>query len=127
MISCFIGSRAQLIKMAPVILEIEERGLPFNLVFTGQYKETTDRLLTNFVVTPYTATYIREKITGTAQTGIWFARCLWKCLREADKFVPGSGADNVILVHGHTFSTLLGTVVGKLKGKWPLEIRKAVK
>ena len=90
MISCFIGSRAQLIKMAPVILEIEERGLPFNLVSTGQRKETTGRLLTDFGVTSYAATCIRENITGIAQMGTWFVRCLWKCLREAGKFAPES-------------------------------------
>jgi UDP-N-acetylglucosamine 2-epimerase (non-hydrolysing) len=117
MISCFIGTRAQLIKMAPVILEIERRGLPFSLVLTGQHEETMEQLLNDFGIhTPRSYLYQGKEITGIAQMGVWFARCLWKCLRESDKFAPGSdNMDNVILVHGDTFSTLLGAVVGKLR------------
>lgn len=117
MISCFIGTRAQLIKMAPVILEIERRGLPFSLVLTGQHEETMEQLLNDFGIhTRRSYLYQGKEITGIAQMGVWFARCLWKCLRETDKFVPGSGVNNVMLVHGDTLSTLLGAVVGKLRG-----------
>ncbi|MGH8751921.1 MAG: UDP-N-acetylglucosamine 2-epimerase, partial [Burkholderiales bacterium] len=103
--------------MAPVILEIEKRRLPFNLVFTGQHQETMQQLLADFGIRiPRQHLYEGKEITGIVQMGIWFVRCLWKCLREADRFVPDSGVNNVILVHGDTFSTLLGAVVGKLKG-----------
>ena len=117
MISCFIGTRAQLIKMAPVVLEIEKRRLPLNLVLTGQHEETMEQLLNDFGIrTPRAYLYRGKEISGIAQMGIWFVHCLWKCLRESDRFVPGSSVNNVILVHGDTFSTLLGAVVGKLKG-----------
>ena len=117
MISCFIGTRAQLLKMAPVILEIERRGLPFSLVLTGQHEETMEQLLNDFGIhTRRSYLYQGKEITGIAQMGVWFARCLWKCLRKTDKFVLGSGVNNVILVHGDTFSTLLGAVVGRLRG-----------
>src|SRR5712691_8143774 len=117
MISCFIGTRAQLIKMAPVIVEIEKRGLPFNLVLTGQHEETMEQLLNDFGIrAPRSYLYRGKEITGIAQMGLWFVRCLWKCLREPNKFAPGSGVNDVILVHGDTFSTLLGAIVGKLRG-----------
>jgi len=117
MISCFIGTRAQLIKMAPVILEIEKRGLPFNLVFTGQHEETMEQLLNDFGIHAARSYLYRGKeITGIVQMGIWFVRCLWKCLHESDKFVPDSSANGIILVHGDTFSTLLGAIVGRLRG-----------
>ena len=116
MISCFIGTRAQLIKMAPVILEIEKRGLPFNLILTGQHEETMEQLLNDFGIrAPRNYLYRGKEITGILQMGIWFVRCLLKCLRESDRFVPGSG-NGVILIHGDTFSTLLGAIVGKLRG-----------
>ncbi|MGH8743866.1 MAG: UDP-N-acetylglucosamine 2-epimerase, partial [Burkholderiales bacterium] len=101
-----------------MILEITKRGLPFNLVFTGQHKETMEQLLADFGIhIPHCYLYQGKEITGIAQMGAWFTRCLWKCLREADKFVPGSGnMDSIILVHGDTFSTLLGAVIGKLRG-----------
>ncbi|HUL40780.1 MAG TPA: UDP-N-acetylglucosamine 2-epimerase [Burkholderiales bacterium] len=117
MFTCFVGTRAQLIKMAPVILEIEKRGLPFNLVFTGQHEETMEQLLNDFGIHAARSYLYRGKeITGIVQMGSWFVRCLWKCLRESDKFVPGPSASSVMLVHGDTFSTLLGAIVGKLKG-----------
>ncbi|HMK14519.1 MAG TPA: UDP-N-acetylglucosamine 2-epimerase [Burkholderiales bacterium] len=116
MITCFVGTRAQLIKMAPVILEIERRGLPFSLVLTGQHEETMEQLLNDFGIhSRRSYLYQGKEITGIAQMGVWFARCLWKCLRETNKLVLGSGVNNVMLVHGDTFSTLLGAVVGKLR------------
>jgi UDP-N-acetylglucosamine 2-epimerase (non-hydrolysing) len=84
-----------------------------------------EQLLNDFGIhTPRSYLYRGAEITGIAQIGIWFVRCLWQCLRESNRFVLVSYVNNVILVHGDTFSTLLGAVVGKLKGEWPLEIRK---
>jgi len=63
MISCFIGTRAQLIKMVPVILEIERRRLPFNLVLTGQHEEPMEQLLNDFGIhTPRSYLYREKKI-----------------------------------------------------------------
>lgn len=118
MINCFIGTRAQLIKMAPVLLELERRGMPFHLVLTGQHKETMGQLLADFGIrTLPRYLYQGSEITGVAQMGAWFLRCLWRCLRRADAFLPrGRGGRDVILVHGDTFSTLLGAVAGALRG-----------
>jgi len=117
MISCFIGTRAQLIKMAPVILAIEKRGLPFNLVFTGQHEETMEQLLNDFGIRAARVYLYRgREITGIVQMGTWFVRCLWRCLRQPNTFAPGSNNNGLILVHGDTFSTLLGAIVGKLRG-----------
>ncbi|HVS26439.1 MAG TPA: UDP-N-acetylglucosamine 2-epimerase [Burkholderiales bacterium] len=104
--------------MAPVILEIERRGLPFCLVFTGQHKETIDNLIADFgIQTERKYLYTGKEITGLVHMGWWFVRCLWQCLRHADEFLPRTQKKkNAILVHGDTFSTLLGAVVGKLRG-----------
>ena len=39
MITVLLGTRAQLIKMAPVILELERRGWNSRLILTGQHKD----------------------------------------------------------------------------------------
>ncbi len=117
MITCFIGTRAQLIKMAPVILEIERRKLDLNLVFTGQHKETMEQLVSDFGIrTRAIYLYQGREITGITQMAKWFLACLWKALRHPDAFVPKTAPPNITLVHGDTFSTLLGAVVGRLKG-----------
>lgn len=117
MITCYIGTRAQLIKMAPVIVEIERRGLPLCLVMTGQHKETMVELIGDFGIRSERR-YIYEgpEITGIAQMAIWFVACVWKVLGSQDRFLPKhDNESNVVLVHGDTFSTLLGALVGKLR------------
>ncbi len=116
MITCFIGTRAQLIKMAPIILEIERRKLPLNLVFTGQHKETMDQIVDDFgIVVKPRFLYIGKEITGIVQMAIWFVRSLITAIRGAKYFMPRPKDErNVILVHGDTFSTLLGALVGRM-------------
>lgn len=115
MIHALVGTRAQLIKMAPVLREIERRGLPLNLVFTGQHQVTMRELLADFGVraTPRRLHEGRE-IGGLLQMGVWLLRCLAKLLwNRRDWFGSGRG---VVLVHGDTMSTLLGALAGRLLG-----------
>jgi len=115
MITCYIGTRAQLIKMAPVMLEMERRNVPFNLIFTGQHRETMQQLMNDFgVVTQPDYLYDGAEITGIAQMAKWFLRCAYRAIRSPDRFMPRTKhSRNVVLVHGDTFSTLLGAVVGR--------------
>ena len=43
-----VGTRAQLIKVAPIIHEFEEKNIPLFLLMTGQHKETMNDLLLEF-------------------------------------------------------------------------------
>jgi UDP-N-acetylglucosamine 2-epimerase (non-hydrolysing) len=116
MITCFVGTRAQLIKMAPVILEIERRKLSLNLVLTGQHRETMDQLMGDFgIVTLPRYLYSGPEITGIVQMAKWFMSSCIRAIRLSNEFMPRPpGEPNVVLVHGDTFSTLLGAVVGRL-------------
>jgi len=118
MITCLIGTRAQLIKMAPVLLEIERRNLPLNLVFSGQHHETMDQLIDDFgIATIPHYLYRGKEITGIVQMTVWFLRCLFRSLRFPSQLMPTQKSErDVILVHGDTFSTLLGAVAGRLRG-----------
>src|SRR5712692_2467934 len=116
MIICILGTRAQLIKMAPVIKELEKHNHQFYLVFTGQHKESMSELLNDFrISSPQRYLYQGHEITGTFQMAKWFLACLWKAVRYADQYFPmPSDQRNIILIHGDTFSTLLGAIIGKL-------------
>jgi UDP-N-acetylglucosamine 2-epimerase (non-hydrolysing) len=118
LITCFIGTRAQLIKMAPVILEMERRSMPMHLVLTGQHKETMEQLLGDFGIrTAPIHLYQGKEITGVVQMATWFLKCLWECVQAGDRFLPRSNAGNdVVLVHGDTVSTLLGAIAGRVRG-----------
>ena len=115
MITCLIGTRAQLIKMAPILRELEARHFPYRLVLTGQHNETMDELLAQFEVS---AKPIRLRegvdITGIGQMAIWFARTLRTLISRRAELV--STGQNVFVVHGDTFSTLLGALAGRLFG-----------
>lgn len=116
MITCFVGTRAQLIKMAPVILEIERRKLSLNLVLTGQHSETMGQLMADFgIATLPRYLYRGPEITGIVQMAKWFVSSCVRAIRLSNEFMPRQlGEPNVVLVHGDTFSTLLGAVVGRL-------------
>ena len=48
MLLVLIGTRAQLVKMAPVIQQLQRNNIPFRFVLTGQHKETMDDLIDCF-------------------------------------------------------------------------------
>ena len=118
MITAIIGTRAQLIKMAPVLLELESRGLCYNLLFTGQHQETMQELLQEFgVTTSPTYTYTGPEVSGIARMLTWLPGTLFRLLRRRRQWLPRGGpGPDVVLVHGDTFSTLLGALAGRLAG-----------
>jgi len=116
-IICYIGTRAQLIKMAPVLVEFERRNVPIHLIFTGQHSETMREILADFNVKfPIDSIYEGKEITGILQMAKWFVYCLRQCISNPQRFAPKSAnGKDILLVHGDTFSTLLGAVVGRLR------------
>jgi UDP-N-acetylglucosamine 2-epimerase (non-hydrolysing) len=110
-----IGTRAQLIKMAPVLHAIERAGLPMNLLFTGQHRVTMQDLLDDFGIrAPPRLLDDRGEVGGVLQMAGWFCRCLWR-LRRRGEWLPGSPR-SIVLVHGDTVSTLLGALAGRGAG-----------
>ena len=116
MVHVLIGTRAQLIKMAPVILELERRSMAVNLVMTGQHQETMAALLQDFgVASPPVWLHTGREITGLGQVIPWFSRSLWRLTSRGSPLQSGARGE-AILVHGDTFSTLLGALVGRIRG-----------
>ncbi len=116
-IHAFVGTKAQFIKMAPVLREIQDRDLPYNLVLTGQHKETIDDLRTNFgIKKPDHVLYEGKDITGVFQMGMWLIRVIALCLKDRKKYFGKTDRSDLFLVHGDTISTLLGAIVGRLLG-----------
>ncbi len=120
MIVCIVGTRAQLIKMAPVIREAEARQYPLRLILTGQHKASMAELLVEFSIrTQPTVLYDGSEASGILRMAGWLIRVLWRLYRNRQTYLPECTRypDRcVIVVHGDTFSTLLGALVGKLMG-----------
>ena len=111
-----IGTRAQLIKVAPVVATCESRSQPTLLLMTGQHRETIQDLIEEFGLESgqVHAVASSERSTVLSLAG-WFPRAYLGLTRELRKFKQGYAAVNVI-VHGDTMSTVLGALAAKRCG-----------
>ncbi len=48
MIHIILGTRAQLIKMAPILVELQNRKIDYNFIFLAEHKETMNSMLEMF-------------------------------------------------------------------------------
>lgn len=116
MIHVFLGTKAQLIKMAPLMRELQDRGIEYNFIWSGQHRETIDDLRANFgVKAPDTRLYEGRDIVGMVQMAIWAIRLVIKALTNRQSVWRGDRR-GVVLVHGDTFSTLLGAILARICG-----------
>ncbi len=117
MIHVVIGTKAQLVKMAPVMAELQRRGQAYNFIFTGQHRETMDALRDNFAVKePDVVLYRGSDITSVGRMLLWMLRILSMAVFRRRRIFAGDPGGGVVLVHGDTFSTLLGAMMGRLAG-----------
>ena len=116
MIHIFLGTKAQLIKMAPIMKGLQEKNIEYNFVFSGQHKETIDDLRKNFgIKEPDITLYKGTDITSVPKMLVWCIKLFFFTLKNK-KRVWKSDKDGVVLNHGDTFSTLLGTFLAKISG-----------
>lgn len=116
MIHIFIGTKAQLIKMAPVMRELQDRNIEYNFIFSGQHQNTIDALRKNFgVKEPDVVLHAGKDVVGVVQMGFWLIKILFMAMIKRSKVWKGDRA-GVVLNHGDTFSTLAGSVLAKIFG-----------
>ncbi len=118
MIHVVIGTKAQLIKMAPIMSELNRRGIRFRYLSTGQHKDTIDDLLENFDLRPAESQlYEGDDIVSVKSILFWFLRLFFLTLFKRKKVFGGEVTKNdVVLVHGDTLSTLVGAIMGRVAG-----------
>lgn len=129
MLIAIIGTRAQLIKMAPVLRELERRGHGYRLLLTGQHKETMGALLEEFeVATPAEYLYSGAEISGIGAMALWLPKMLFRLTERLRRSIPKQERSaSAVLVHGDTFSTLLGAVAGRLSGMKVIHIEAGLR
>ena len=115
MIHIILGTKAQLIKVAPVMIELQKRKIDYNFIFTGQHKETIKELIETFrLKKPDYVLYEGKDITKISQMIIWATQCLTHTFRNKKKIF--NNQKGIVLVHGDAFSALLGAIMGKIAG-----------
>jgi UDP-N-acetylglucosamine 2-epimerase (non-hydrolysing) len=117
MIYIILGTRAQLVKMAPIIREIEKKKWPLTLIHTGQHKEAIQELRNDFQLKTewhwiYSEAQEVKTITHAAK---WLLTLITAIIFKPYSLLPGlnPSLNNIILVHGDTFSTVLGALLAK--------------
>ncbi len=125
---CVIGTRAQLIKMAPVMQLMERRGLGYRLVLTGQHRATMRELLEEFGIrTPATLLYDGAEVSGIGRMLLWLPPMLWRLVRLLRRYAADRPQRLEVLVHGDTFSTLLGALAGRIAGGRVLHVESGLR
>lgn len=111
-----VGTRAQLIKVAPVIVCCERAGQDVLLLLTGQHKETMQDLIAEFGIRApqETAVDVSERATVLSLLG-WFPKAYQGVSRSLRQHRQTHATVNAV-VHGDTLSTLIGALAGKRAG-----------
>lgn len=112
-----LGTRAQLVKIAPVLQLAEESGLRHTVWFTGQHHESIDDLIADFNLT---SKFIlpenpRER-SSIGQLMVWLPKTVYDCFRYVNSVKIWAGKRPLVVVHGDTLSTWLGAVAGRWGG-----------
>ena len=115
MIHIAVGTKAQAIKMAPVIRLLKQKGIAFNLIDLGQHSLITKNLREEFGLDEPNA-YLSKgsNVSSLAQAFLWLAEVFFKSLSslriKREIFLNQGG---ICLIHGDTASTLIGLYLAK--------------
>lgn len=116
MIHIFLGTKAQLIKMAPIMKELQDRSVEYNFIFSGQHQETIQDIRSNFgIKDPDYILHKGKDINSVIKMFYWMLKIIITTLFRR-KAIWRNDKHGIVLNHGDTFSTLLGSVLSKLCG-----------
>jgi len=108
-----IGTRAQLVKMAPLMALMQKEGTEYEFIYTAQHKETINKILQDFhVKQPDKTIYTKSEANTLSKFMGWAVTMFFKLFRPK-KIFPEKG---IVLTHGDTVTTAWAAIVGKLAG-----------
>jgi len=116
MIHFVIGTRAQLFKMAPVMLECEKRGLEWRWIYTAQHKDTIEQSIETFKLPDpaYTVVNWDTEAKTMGKMWQWFWRMMVALTRGRKILAGKTGKKHIVVTHGDTITTWWAALLGKL-------------
>lgn len=115
-----IGTKAQFIKMAPIMYLLEKRGQKYHVLDLSQHASLTGRILLDFGLDPIITRLGSHttSVTTYGQAIKWFSSGMWRALVNKKRLRRNlfSDEDGVALLHGDTLSTLLGFYLARSAG-----------
>ena len=121
MIGVVFGTTGELIKLAPVLLRLDELGHRPLLMTTAQQVEQIPAFLHDFGL-PEPDVWLARGFRGgdlerTHEIPVWAAQVAVSALRRRRELAAGLRSDGrtpILLVHGDTMTTVLGSLIGRL-------------
>lgn len=100
-----LGTRAQFIKVAPIMRKMIDQGLNYKLIYTAQHRENINEILEVYDLPKPDFVFhnLTEANTGSSFF-IWFISTLKINIFNAKNIIPHNG---IVLSHGDTFSYLV--------------------
>ncbi|MDA8519449.1 UDP-N-acetylglucosamine 2-epimerase [Acidovorax sp. NCPPB 4044] len=111
----FIGTTAELIKMMPVMHVCWRRGVPFQLVASGQNDIRNSELLGLFGKNRPDVILFEGNIRKSAASLLfWFFKTFFRSIGVLKKSMRAAPGPSVMVVHGDTVSTVMGAMLAKI-------------
>ena len=118
MIHVFIGTRAEYIKMAPLLWRMESAGLPYRLIDSGQHADRSQVFRDELGLRAPDYAMGGTRSVDSVPAAVWWAAGLSRRLalrRRLGRAVFGGHA-GICVVHGDTPTTLIGSLMAKRAG-----------
>ena len=117
MIHVIVGTRAQIIKMAPVMKELKNRGADYNFIFLAQHRETVYEIMEQFEIKKPDIVIgdTNKDITNVIDMILWSLRVLIYAFFQRAKIFRND-QKGVVLIHGDAPPLFLGGLMAKLQG-----------
>lgn len=108
-----VGTRAQLIKIAPVVVECERRQVPCVLLMTGQHQETMQDLLDEFSIRSPQISAVESVEHASVGSLVRWLPAAYRGVKRSLRSLSGGNRVLDVLVHGDTLSTLVGAFAAR--------------
>lgn len=122
-ITFIAGTTAELIKVSPVMRELDRLGEPYRLWSTSQHVTGVEESLAGLAVRHPDRHLLAERqrahVAASRQVPGWALRLMVNVVRgrrELRRATTAGGGQGVVVVHGDTFSTVLGSMIGRFLG-----------
>lgn len=114
------GTTAEFIKIGPVLAELKRRGLPYRVWSTAQHVADVDQTLEDLGVRQpdryLVSGRVRRPVARVSDVPGWLAKVVWATSGQFRALKREVAGRSVVLVHGDTFTTVIGAVLGRLLG-----------
>jgi len=112
-----LGTRAQLVKIAPVLRLAAEKRLRHTVWFTGQHLESIEDLISDFGLrSEFIQPANPKERSSIGRLLVWIPKTFYDCYRYISGVKLWTGKRPLVIVHGDTLSTWLGAVAGHWGG-----------